>query len=595
MNGGGRLSPDEVRDASNFTKIQFQCNPAMGGEVEMLSGDECCVDEYADPLDGGKFSSRGDGGFRGKLADRISTAAAGNGLRGGTWEDNQGDDDDGDDTKQVWQNEVWSDVTTPSQLDRSYEIFQQNVASNLVSMLSADRMIEAGLMAPEINSCEEDEASKDVGGDSPVGVDSRTPTSHRGLAEIKKNFTFEGDSDPSISRGSEWQGVIQVTRTRDDLDDDVKQSMIFQAFRKNMMEPSSQLSELLSQINRRGATPIDRAFATRRKNACGALKILSAKEENKMKLCWTVGVLPAIASVLSDVREVNAFDDKIAFAANTEARSRIIATLLNLSVNKKNRMLIVNTPGVLDSMTQTILHDVGEGRQGCCTVFLYLAKTAEARIMIVKGEGVMDALTTVIKVPDEKKPKSILTPKATMRRRLIENYKMSPGESTIDTMDSGPSRSRRGRNSNRSPSSKDYSDSNSESVDNSSHSGSLSGSRSSKSDIASVDESTVDESTMTSGKAKIVEISFRSATTASSMTVPSAAAAEDDNESHVDMYDADPNRFLHGAKLSVFACLLCLVKSKENAVSGFIMHCEIRHHTCTCPNTFFPNCRLYAH
>jgi hypothetical protein len=52
---------------------------------------------------------------------------------------------------------------------------------------------------------------------------------------------------------------------------------------------------------------------------------------------------------------------------------------------------------------------------------------------------------------------------------------------------------------------------------------------------------------------------------------------------------------LHGAKLSVFACLLCLVKSKENAVSGSIMHCEIRHHTCTCPNIFFPNCRLYAH
>jgi hypothetical protein len=38
-------------------------------------------------------------------------------------------------------------------------------------------------------------------------------------------------------------------------------------------------------------------------------------------------------------------------------------------------------------------------------------------------------------------------------------------------------------------------------------------------------------------------------------------------------YDADPNRFLHGARLSVFACLLCLVKHKENAVSL----CEICH------------------
>ena len=32
-------------------------------------------------------------------------------------------------------------------------------------------------------------------------------------------------------------------------------------------------------------------------------------------------------------------------------------------------------------------------------------------------------------------------------------------------------------------------------------------------------------------------------------------------------YDADSNRFLHGGRLSVFGCLLCLVKHKENAVS----------------------------
>lgn len=32
-----------------------------------------------------------------------------------------------------------------------------------------------------------------------------------------------------------------------------------------------------------------------------------------------------------------------------------------------------------------------------------------------------------------------------------------------------------------------------------------------------------------------------------------------------DAYDDDTNRFLHGARLSVFACLLCLVKSQENA------------------------------
>ena len=33
----------------------------------------------------------------------------------------------------------------------------------------------------------------------------------------------------------------------------------------------------------------------------------------------------------------------------------------------------------------------------------------------------------------------------------------------------------------------------------------------------------------------------------------------------VDFYDADPNRFLHGARLSASTCLLCLVKGQENA------------------------------
>ena len=50
-----------------------------------------------------------------------------------------------------------------------------------------------------------------------------------------------------------------------------------------------------------------------------------------MKICWTVGVLPAIASVLSDVN-VGIVDD-ISREANTEARNRIVSTLLNLSVN----------------------------------------------------------------------------------------------------------------------------------------------------------------------------------------------------------------------------------------------------------------------
>jgi len=373
----GSLNPQEVRDAANFTSVQFQCSN-VSGEVEMFSDDG----EGSDYFSGGEgdsiFDNEGGRGEKGVISPTIWEAMA--------------------DPKHRWQNEVWnsnnnggahSDATTPSIL-HSGEIFHQKAAASIVSLLSPERMSGAGLMAPDIGSKEEDEKDVDVEGDSPQGVvDSPT----------KQHFTFDSDT-PGSSRGGEWKGMTQINRTlfRDDLDDDVKQSMIFQAFRQNMIQPSDQLTDLLSQIHRKGNS-IDRAFATRRKNACGALKILSAKDENRINLCWTVGVLPAIGSVLSDVN-VDIHDD-ISRAANTEARNRIVSTLLNLSVNKTNRMLIVNTPGVLESMIQTILYDEGEGRQGCCTVLLYLAKTAETRKMIVKSAGMLECLSKVIEVPSE--------------------------------------------------------------------------------------------------------------------------------------------------------------------------------------------------
>lgn len=554
MNGDGAgLSDDAIRDAANFTKIQFQCS-GQGGEIEMLSGDEFFDESCASITETDDVTKKMNCSYSPSAIVLVPSDIDGF------------DEDNGeyDDKKQVWQNEIWSDLSAHSSTVQA-NIFHQKAASNLVSLLSADRMIEAGLMAPEINSCEEDDAARDVRGDSPwgeedspVGVNDNV-NGNSSSPKLKKNFTFQSDANPSESRGGEWKGVTQVKRTlfRDDLDDDVKQSMIFQAFRKNMMEPSQQLKDLLKQINRERFTPIDRAYATRRKNACGALKILSAKEENKMKICWTVGVLPAIASVLSDVCEVRDSDDAISYAANTEARNRVVATLLNLSVNKKNRMLIVNTPGVMDSMTQTILHDMGEGRQGCCTVFLYLAKTAEARMMIVKCVGVMDALANVIAMPKAKaKERKPPTPKSKMRGRLIQNYKSMDNE--VDTL---RSLSDRGRNSRRYELSTDDSDSDSVSS-NSSHSSTKSSGFSE--DITSVTE----ESSIASGMiANMVEMTFSTADTASvaNVTKTDRSAVTTIEPPSEDIYDADPNRFLHGARLSVFACLLCLVKSKENA------------------------------
>lgn len=490
---GAMLSPNEVQDAANFTSIQFQCS-MVSGEVEILSGDDA--------------------------SDRCSTNK----------------------DQSCWQNEIWSDVSPPSPL-ASGEIFHRAAAASIVALLSPHRMAKAGLMAPDMSgSNEDDDAAKDVAGDSPTGViispDGGTDGQGSGGASsnISGMLTFNGNSDPSLSRGGEWEGVTQVSRSlfHEDVDEDVRQSMVFQAFRGKMIESSEQFNQLLSQINRKRGVPMDRTFAIRRKNACGALKILSAKQENRIKICWTVGVLPAIASVLCDVNEE--VTDEITLAANTEARNRIVSTLLNLSVNKKNRMLIVNTPGVLDSISEAILHDAGEGRQGCCTVLLYLAKTSEARGMIVKSAGTMDALAKVIEVPTVQHPKST-TPKSKskMRKQHLAKILESPSNHT------------------------GFSSRSSRSSSVSSHSGShssnsASGSEGGRDSAASVDSS------IAPGEVEQMEISFATAITTVA-TLPNASAE--------DMYDADPNRFLHGARLSVFACLLCLVKSQENAVSWF--------------------------
>ena len=91
-NKHGRLSPDEVRDAANYTSVQFQCSN-VSGEVEMLSDESV-------------FSGRGH-----------------------SEDDGAGDNNN---NNQRWKNEVWSEATTPTML-RNGEIFHQKAAASIVS------------------------------------------------------------------------------------------------------------------------------------------------------------------------------------------------------------------------------------------------------------------------------------------------------------------------------------------------------------------------------------------------------------------------------------------------------------------------------
>jgi len=575
----GVLSPEEVRDAANFTSIQFQCTSPGNtdhAEIEIHENYDSCHDES--------------------------------------------------ETNVSWQNEVWSEATTPSILQKS-DIFHHKAAASIVSLLSPERLQQAGLLAPEGEEMEE--CPLDVVGDSPTGVaNGNSPGGGK-----YEGVCFDG-GDPGISRGGEWIGTEEVTKTlfpvhggitssnssktsngrfspkplgggrnkanstRQNsktlpscsatsslsiVEEDLTPTQIYAQLREKMIPPSQQLSDLLTQIHHPpNLNSIDRAYATRRKNACGALKILSAKECNRLKICWTTGVLDAISSMLEDV-DADIYDI-FAKSANTEGRNRIVATLLNLSVNKKNRMLICNSPGVLQAMKKVILYDEGESRQGCCTVLMYLSKTPETRPFIVASPGLVEALSRVIEVP---KPFPVVTDKKkkVYRNRYLKKFRAGSSSFDTGTVDSGD------EEGSETDGEEEDGDTRSFVSTESSHSGSSNDSD--NSDGHSVEEEddctfhteatrTTNSTHQTKSTRGTLSIGTKSTTAKSAKTkstIKSGKSMKSDirskassvkkevNENKVVEveYDADPNRFLHGARLSTFACFLCLVKHKDNA------------------------------
>jgi hypothetical protein len=456
--------------------------------------------------------------------------------------------------KSFFQNEVWSEASVPSLLQRG-EIFHHKAAASIVSLLTPERMFKAGLMAPEGNSEQHEEDCPDVNGDSPTGI-----------VNSPGGLTFDRD-DPGISRGVEWNGVEPVAAAGAE----EEEAAVRKALTTRMIAPSQQLADLLSQINRDAKTTptISRAFATRRKNACGALKILSAKEENRLKICWTSGVLNAISSVLADVNTKTV--DEMSFNANTEARNRIVSVLLNLSVNKKNRMLICNTEGVLEAITETIVNDNGESRQGCCTVLLYLAKTSETRPMIIRCPGLLDALAKVIEVPRSVVEQPVQVASVPniggIPRKMYENRFLKEFE-TPKTPDENVSPGNMRPEGTMQSQEETISDSedDSSSVSSASGSGSRDGSKSSSGSEAEESAEHSDEDSETDDEEQETEFVIEHKEMEICFKTPVSKEDEEEKQHEID-YDADENRFLHGSRLSIFACLLCLVKNMENAVS----------------------------
>lgn len=253
-------------------------------------------------------------------------------------------------------------------------------------------------------------------------------------------------------------------------------------------------------------------------------------------------MLDALASVLLDVDAVTLTstsssndNDNNNAAANTEARNRSIATLLNLSTHKSNRKLLASHSTLMQGIVKCIScssSDFDESKQGCCTILLYLAKSYDCRpILLLNVEGLLKALASVVDVKRRRGVnKSSIVAAVKNRSTTVNAVEAEAGSLSEDGS----------------------------SVSGSSGSSSL-GSHDDNQDVLSEDD---DDDSKESNEAndlsiKRMEICFK--------TPPPSQSVEEE-EMLMD-YDADSNRFLHGARLSVFACLLCLVKHKENAVS----------------------------
>jgi hypothetical protein len=225
-----------------------------------------------------------------------------------------------------------------------------------------------------------------------------------------------------------------------------------------MIQPTKTLTDLLTAI----ATPDDPisdqlAYAVRRKNACGALLTLTINAVNRVRICWTAGVLPALKSVLADGLVVNGestsplfIDDERIRTEYEAARNRAISALLNLCTPVKNRIAVFHSPGLVQIVLDTMEQDHGVARKGCTAILAFLAKSSENRLLMAQIPGLIELARRIIK-PRPARVEIVTTPPmkekksypwsdddddATSTSSLCDDNKIGSGTNDTGTRDS---------------------------------------------------------------------------------------------------------------------------------------------------------------
>jgi hypothetical protein len=168
---------------------------------------------------------------------------------------------------------------------------------------------------------------------------------------------------------------------------------------EKMNDPLNNLAQLISAISTPDSGEFNRGYMVRRKNACGAIHVLTSKKGiQRVQICWTKGVLNALQSVLEDGQDQD-LEEKFPNAKTRkeykEARKRVVATLMNLSVPQENRVIVFHSPKLIPTLVQTMKSADDCSKSGAAAL-AHLAKTKENRLFLGRVPELIDTVVAII-------------------------------------------------------------------------------------------------------------------------------------------------------------------------------------------------------
>lgn len=297
-----------------------------------------------------------------------------------------------------------SDKSLPRILDRD-EVFHENAAAAIVSILTPSNV--------STNAPEGDDILKARSSD--INLSPNYSDMNAQAKSFSSSFSrplIKSDISEAKSAGSEVNSAVEdaiETMTSTGKNPLVQHLLTKKTERhlatmKNQMkDPTKNLTELMEAIASPTNGIFDRHYMVRRKNACGALKVLTANTSHRVNICWTLGILPALTSVLEDSGP-DTLEDKFPNVNIRrdfyEARKRALSALSYLVQPKNNKLPIFHCPGLVASLVRVIEQDDGQTRRDCCFVLAHLSKSKENRLIMSQVPGLIDAITNVIEPND---------------------------------------------------------------------------------------------------------------------------------------------------------------------------------------------------